>query len=347
MKMVYVSSSSPDKTNFMYDAFLDLGGIDVQPIFKLSNLKTSFNDTRGVIEKALDKLGRPLDKTQFNKRIYRACVEHNPDVVFVAKGNEIKPGILRKIKNKFPKTKLINWSLDDMYAKHNRTLYYTKNINQYDLIVTTKSYNCNDDELASLGARKVLFQNNSYSPHIHRPCNNCSEVVAKHDVLFIGSAERERAESIYKLASSGISVDVYGAGWSKKEFKVFRHENIRYHEKALLNEEYSNAISCSKISLCFLRKINRDLQTIRTVEIPAAKGFMLAERTDEQLNMFKEGVEAEYFSGNTEMIEKVKFYLEHDKERSTIAENARQRCLDGGYSFTERAKQILSELRFT
>ena len=41
----------------------------------------------------------------------------------------IKPSTLRSIKNINPNIILISWSLDDMYASHNRSLYYKNGLN--------------------------------------------------------------------------------------------------------------------------------------------------------------------------------------------------------------------------
>ena len=69
-------------------------------------------------------------------------------------------------------------------------------------------------------------------------------------------------------------------------------KNLIIHNKPLEGKLYREAISNSKINLCFLRKANDDLQTDRTMEIPACKGFMIAERTNEQIKLFKEDIEA-------------------------------------------------------
>ena len=85
-------------------------------------------------------------------------------------------------------------------------------------------------------------------------------------------------------------------------------------------------------------------QTRRTVEIPACQGFLLTERTDEQLGLFEEGKEAEFFGSNEELLRKIKYYLAHPEERKRIAVAGRERCLRSGYSNQEQLKWALSQV---
>ena len=138
------------------------------------------------------------------------------------------------------------------------------------------------------------------------------------------------------LAERGIKVNIFGGLWEK--YKSL--DNLKIHKKPLLGKEYRLAISSSKITLCFLRQINDDLQTDRTMEIPAIKGFMIAERTKEHKKLFSENYEAIYFSSDEELHRKVKYFLESDKERDKIRSNGYKRAINSGYSFDDMTKII-------
>ena len=244
-----------------------------------------------------------------------------------------------------PAIKLCFYSEDDMFARHNQSAYFKECLPIYDIIFTTKSYNTLPEELPSLGAKKVIFVNQAYDPYVHRPVNVTEADRDRYgsDVGFIGTFEEDRAKKMHFLAENGIRVRIWGNNWDNW---VGVHSNLQAENRPLYGNDYAISISATKINLCFLRKLNRDLQTSRTMEIPACGGFMLAERTNEHLRLFEEGKEAEYFDINNsnELIEKVRYYLIHEYKRISIAKAGLKRCIRSGYSHHDRLKYMLEQV---
>lgn len=278
-----------------------------------------------------------------NNRIKELILKNRYDIVWIDKGVSIEASTLVFIKEKSPETIIVSYSPDNMALRHNQSQQYLECIPFYDFIFTNKSYIL--DEMKSLGAKRIYFVNNSYEAQFHYPRTLTQEEIFRlgGDVGFVGSWEENRCRSILYLADHGIKVKVFG----DKKWKKYNNysPNLTIILGGLFSEDYSKALQAFKISLCFLRKMNDDLQTTRTVEIPACGGFMLAERTTEHKNMFVEGKEADFFSSDEELLEKCKYYLSHDKERRDIAIAGNQRCKDSGYSNEETIRHLLEIIR--
>jgi spore maturation protein CgeB len=280
------------------------------------------------------------DASKANQKIVKFIINSiaNPyDIVWIDKGLTINPETLLYIKKISPKTKIVSYSPDNMAMRHNQSQNFLECISLYDIHFTTKSYIV--DKLLELGAVRVSFTNNHYEQSFHYPRELNKEEIIKlgGDVGFIGAWEKERCDSIVYLANNGINVKVFGDGkWN--DFKQVKNLDIA---PGIYSEDYSKALQAFKISLCFLRKMNSDTQTTRTMEIPACGGFMLAERTDEHLDLFKEGSEAEFFASNEELLEKCNYYLKHHEERNTIAKAGTLRCKTSGYSNEEAVRKMI------
>lgn len=284
------------------------------------------------------KLRIPLDDTCVNRKIISSLSTDKFDIVWIEKGNMIKPWTLRHIKKLAPHAKLISCSEDDMYAPHGHSSWYRLGLKYYDAVFTTKTYNLS--ELQLFGAQRTVLFLDSYDENVHRPMQLSAEELTRFscDVSAIGAFEPERAESLLFLAENGVQVTIWGNGWGHW---VSRHENLMVKNEFLFGSDYARAISASKINLNFLRKVNRDQVTSRSVEIPACGGFMLGERTERHLEFFEEGQEAEFFDSNEELLTKTRYFLEHPDERIKIAQAGRNRCLTSGYSMRDQLKKII------
>ena len=284
---------------------------------------------------------RPPDAYGTNAAILRAIGRQRFDVLWVDKGLAIWPATLRRARAMQPSLVCVAYSPDDMASPDNTSIAWERCVSLYDVHVTTKSFNVS--ELPELGARDVFFVDNAFDPEIHHPLELGESERRRFaaDVGFVGTFERERAETMLWLARQGVCVTVHGARWER--FRG-RHENLVIRREVLDGLDYARAVNATKINLGFLRKAYRDLQTTRSIEIPACGGFLLAERTDEHRRLFEEGAEAEFFSSRDELAAKIRHYLAHDAERRRIAEAGGRRCLEAGYSNAQRLASVFDHL---
>lgn len=274
-----------------------------------------------------------------NSRLVNQARRGEFDLVWIDKGLWLRPRTLRRLRVLLPRARFVGYSPDDMGNPSNQSRRYLDSLPLYDLHVTTKSYNV--EELSVLGAREMLYVDNAYDPSVHRPLELTDEERAEYgaDIGFVGCYEGDRAEKLFRLAEAGLRVTVRGPEWDRYFDKS--HPNLTVLDGYVAVQTYARVVNATRINLGFLTKANRDQQTTRSIEIPACRSFMLAERTEEHQRLFREGIEAEFFEGFEELLVKCRHYLAHEDERRRIAENGHRRCVLGSYSNEGRLRQVV------
>jgi spore maturation protein CgeB len=274
----------------------------------------------------------------------KAAVLAGPaDVVHVDKGYYLLNTTLRDVRARSERTVLINYSLDDWFSLNRKVVgpYLHSTIPLYHHIFASKRYNV--AELLAAGACSVSFLPCGYDPLIHRRTED--EGAAGYDVVFVGTYETTRAEMLEALVSRlrpDCTVRVFGNGWQK----VSRSSPLRkaIAQRPLLYPERPKVLCSSKIHLNFLRRANRDTFTDRSFELPATGCFMLAERSDEHLALFREGTDAEFFDGVDELIAKVEHYLADDVARMRIAVSGFRCVVSGKHTYYDRFSEIAARV---
>jgi len=345
LRVLYVGALAPGATSLQRrHAFEDLGcqvtAIDTPYPWARGVTAATLPPMRRLWERARRRVRGPRDWTDANRQIVEWSRRAAFDVLWIDKGLTITAATLRAVKARQPNCRILGFSPDDMYQRHNQSPQFRAHLPLYDWFFTTKSFGV--AELRAIGATCVAFQDNGFDPHTHRPLSLSDEERRRYggSVGFVGSWEAARAASLRRLAAAGVPVRVWGnANWSGHDAP---HANLRVEPRELHGDDYARALNSFDINLCFLRKLNRDRQTTRSVEIPACGAFMLAERTEEHLGLFREDVEAAFFGSDDELIDKVRYYLRHTDARRRIAAAGYERCVRGRYSYRERVLDMLT-----
>jgi spore maturation protein CgeB len=276
-----------------------------------------------------------------NRDLVRFARESDYDLVWVSKGVWIYPQTVRELK-KNKRCLIIHYTPDPQILYH-RTRHFIKSIPFYDVHITSKLWEL--DLYKKYGAKKVVSIPQGISLEVLRPYNVSGKEYnhLSSDVCFVGHCERHYEFLIQKAYDTGADIAVWGPIWEKRFFfpfwlkRVFRGPGIWY-------QDYAKAICCAKIGLGLLSKLVPETATTRTFEIPACGTFLLAERTDEHLQYFTEGEEAEFFGCFEEMQDKIRYYLKNDELRRKIAGRGRERCIKSSYDNISRMRQCFDAI---
>ena len=274
----------------------------------------------------------------YSRRLLEVAREFQPDVVWIEKGHLVSKSLLREIKRNTGAL-LVCYNTDDIQYSRNGWRLHLPSISEYDVYFTTNRFNV--PELVALGAKRVVLTKMGYNANLFGPQAVTPEEAAHlgAGVGFIGHWERATEQIIGSLVSKGVPIRVRGASWRKmKNGKPMKGVVEPY---SLSTDEYTKAIIATQINLGINSAQSRNLSSGRSLEIPAAGGFLLAQRTVEHQDFYIEGKEAEFFDSNEELFEKVSYYLEHDAERQKIAKAGHERCVRSGYSWQELMVEVV------
>jgi spore maturation protein CgeB len=156
------------------------------------------------------------------------------------------------------------------------------------------------------------------------------------DVVFAGGGDADRVPYIAALSRAGFRIALYGGYWER--FPETRNLTRGLTSLAVVRE----AVAAARVAICLVRRANRDGVCMRTFEVPAMGGCMLAEKTDEHVALFgPEGETVLYFDSVPEMTDKVSWLLEHDAERERLREAAHRLILEGRHTYRDRLETIL------
>jgi spore maturation protein CgeB len=292
--------------------------------------------TLSFAEKVFFKLGLPLDRNLTNKTILQRISEEKFDCVFIVKGTKILPSVLKELRKQ--NIIIAGNSMDNIFKRHNSSHYLNYAIkNAYYDIFFLK--NCNVYKSHAINyTQKFFFLNMAYDVNLHRKINNIRK---KYQLLFVGSFELERFETLKFLASNGIKVDIFGNGWEHIKSK----RNFNVHQIPLVGEEYVKAVNAAVINVNFLRKVNNDTQNSRAIELPACGAFTLQEWSSSLNDIFIDGREVVFFRDDQEILKHCRYYIKHNDERRKIAELGWKKTRNSNLSFDDVASETMAKLR--
>lgn len=146
-----------------------------------------------------------------------------------------------------------------------------------------------------------------------------------YGVSFVGTAHGSRPRVVAKLRKAGVDIHCFGYGWPRGPVEA---------------GEIPRIIRNSVISLNFSNSKGEKQIKARTFEIPGAGGFLLTEFVPGLERFYRPGREAAVFRDMRDLVAKIRYYLQHPKERDAVAEAGFLRTRRD-HTYERRLKEVL------
>lgn len=282
---------------------------------------------------------------RINAEILRAAARVRPDVILTYNVNYLLPTTIERLTRQHW---VSSYYHDDPFGRFSYKPFckaFRRTIPHYSSHHVVREENI--IEYQQMGAKHVKLLMTYYIPWIHYPrCENSSNARGSMDVVFIGHGERDhRICYVSDIVNANIPMRVYGSPTNWHRYLPLDILRRLPPIVPVVDDDYALTISRAKVCLAFFSESNRDKYAYRVFEIPACKGFLLAERTDVMQSLYEEGREAEFFSSSDELIDKICFYLRHDDTRKKIAQKGYERCISSGYDVVSRMRQWVKDIK--
>ena len=304
------------------------------------------------------RLGRGPIVDAINAEVVRTARDFGPDMVWAEKQEYLRPQTLRDLGA--GGARLVHFTPDPYFSlSWKRTPLMDAAIGGFDVLLYCKAYERSDYE--ALG-RPVVYMPLGYCDETHRPLASTASRW-RCSVGFLGGWEPRRERLLRSVAGTGADLKIWGGYWDflgdgrwslrrriilgqlagGEPFSIHRDDRLAsaWQGEEVYGDDYARALSGADIGLGFLRKVCPDQHTTRTFEIPACGAMLLADRTEEHLEFFREGVEAEFFDSEAELADKIGHYSKAEDARRKVANAGRRRCVEDRYAYVHRLQDAL------
>ncbi|HEY2492467.1 MAG TPA: glycosyltransferase [Paenibacillus sp.] len=278
--------------------------------------------------------------------IAEVTAQISPDLVLILDGMYISTEELDCIRELGFPTAV--WLTDDPYYSD---LTIT-NVKHYDYVFTLE-LNC-VSLYKQLGCEQVHYLPFGVHTEHYQPLPSRTPSPLKRDISFIGSAYWNRIHFFRPILTQLMKYNTSfnGIWWNRlPEFPMYQHK-IELG-KWMGPVETAAAYNASKIVINLHRlydddTVNNNSLNItaaspnpRTFEISACGTLQLSDARDDLARFYEPGKEIVTYSSPQDLLEKVRFYLTHEKERQEIALAALERTYRD-HTYNTRVNELLS-----
>ncbi len=305
-----------------------------------------------------DEVMREVGRAKMNNKLLHAIDKTKPDLCFfVLFTDEITKSTIKIISERGNLITL-NWFGDDHWRFGSFSQYWA---GLFHWVITT-----DESSIASykkIGCSNVILSQWGFNHHLYVKCN-LPEI---YDVTFIGQVHSRRRKIINRLRRSGINAECWGNGWENG--RLPQEEMIKLYSRSKINLNFTQASPAwnwkpiikvllsrradDSVRVNFPGEMFQNLIVLadkkrlqikgRNFEIPGSGGFLMTQYADNIEKYFVPEEEIVVFSDCNELIEKIRYFLIHDREREKIRSAGYERA-QRDHTFEKRFLDIFKTI---
>ena len=279
------------------------------------------------------------DLKRINIKLVELAKQKMPDIVLVIGGQRILPQTILKIKELG--IKIVLWTTDVPIDFEN--ILRCSPLYHHVFCAGTEAVEIFEKK----GLKNITWISFGCDPRYHKSVDLTEEDKNQYgkDVVFVGSYYPNRAKLLESLAD--FDIGIWGPYWSKIDEKSpLKSKAI---ESKINYDQWVKIYNAAKIVIVvhyqdLAGKIPCYQASPKLFEAMACGSFVLVDEQRDVKALFKEGEHLAYFKDAKDLREKVKYYLQHEDIRKSIAKKGQEE-VTARHTFQHRMEEILNVTR--
>lgn len=271
------------------------------------------------------------------REIGRLIDEHDIKLVFISiywNIFQLTPEFLNSLRDR---CQIVFWLFDDETFLHVHTKYFAQTA---DFIISTD--NLGQSYYEAIGIPTYRYAS-FYPKEDYYPDKETKQDI---DVSFVGAVGKgRRMEYLNYLLDNNIKLEYWGVG--SKRGKVSLEEMIQIFRRSKINLNFTDMEKFDWILERFPLSHRIKQKKGRQIEVALTNSLCLQEYCPDLKYYFEPDVEMPVFRSKEEMLEKIKYYIENEKERKAITEKAYKKSIknyEGSTGFPVMFAKMLEDI---
>jgi len=287
--------------------------------FRGANVKSGLSEWEGGIWQSLESTGL-ADVARFHYDKFYLVTGSNGDNTFIKRFNEIKPDFVVIVLYKPPSLadrSIVSVEVLDYIHRSGTPIVAIwgdpQSFEQRWLSSSLERLIKHNYVTGSESLCKQMGYKYMHVPKDQRIFNN-PNLERKQDVVFVGTYQGRE----YRMKTLKFLID--------NKVNLFYGGSECYDH--LSTEDYAEKYKTAKIALSFNNLPNANLTNARVFEVMSCGALLMEQKSEETEKLYIPGVDYVEWTDEIDLLNKIKYYLEHEDERKKIADSGHKKTIE-------------------